>query len=122
MTLKYNDIGKLDLYYRNISLKGGSVIDVAINLVALKKHLDVIEVFKKDLLTKHNEGKQGIDSKHKNWAPFIQDLEPCLLKDVEVKDLKVINLKDIDTSRNNSQEAIAELMKLDLIKTEPLSA
>lgn len=117
MKTTYATAIKLENSLKQVPFKGLAVIDAAVNLVILAKPLKVVDETKTQLLKKHNGGKNTFENTDiPEFKAFLNEFEGLLLTEVEISGVKIIKTDDIDTTRQASQEAIAELLKAGILE------
>jgi len=117
MKTTYATVIKLENSLKQIPFKGLAVIDAAVNLVILAKPLKVVDETKAQLLKKHNGGKNTFDNTEApEFKAFLNEFEELLLAEVEISGVRTVKTDCIDTARQASQEAIAELLKAGILE------
>lgn len=119
MKLNYNKIDSLNNAFLHIPLRGISILDSAENITKLKPHLDTILTVKTKLINQHTNGKDNIQSDHKNWNKFVQEFNKNLEKEVDVGELVKVKKTDLDLDRAaqiNLQGFLAVLMDHGLLE------
>lgn len=115
--INFFELEKILLAFSSVSLKGAAQLNMAVNLVNLKKILFNFACERDDIVKRYFPSGE-VDGNNPVFGNFNKEMQGLFAKRISIDFslFEKINIEEIDINQNNNQNYLAVLLELGIIK------